>query len=194
MENKAEYNGLKFYWTLFINTFYISAFTVGGGYVIAGILQKTFVEKLKFIDEEEMLELIAIAQSAPGLLALNTSAVIGYKLKGLRGAFVTVLGAALPPFVIILLVSYFYHAIKDNEVVQVALSFMQVGIGIVILDVVVGMFQKAMKSEKAFKIPVFIAALLASMVFNVNVGFIVLVSGTLGFIYTYCKRKAGKKA
>ncbi len=194
MENKAENNGLKFYWTLFINTFYISAFTVGGGYVIAGILQKTFVEKLKFIDEEEMLELIAIAQSAPGLLALNTSAVIGYKLKGLRGAFVTVLGAVLPPFVIIILVSYFYHAIKDNEVVQVALSFMQVGIGIVILDVVVGMFQKAMKSEKAFKIPVFVAALLASMIFNVNVGFIVLVSGTLGFIYTYCKRKAGKKA
>ena len=194
MENKAENNGLKFYWTLFINTFYISAFTVGGGYVIAGILQKTFVEKLKLIDEEEMLELIAIAQSAPGLLALNTSAVIGYKLKGLRGAFVTLLGAVLPPFVIIILVSYFYHAIKDNEVVQVALSFMQVGIGIVILDVVVGMFQKAMKSEKAFKIPVFIAALLASMVFNVNVGFIVLASGTLGFLYTYYRGKAGKKA
>jgi len=76
---------IKFYWTLFYSTFSLSAFTIGGGYVIVPLMRKKFVEELDWIDEEEMLNLVAISQSAPGPIAVNTSIMVGYRLAGVRG-------------------------------------------------------------------------------------------------------------
>ncbi len=91
----------KFYLKLFWSTFTLSAFTIGGGYVIVPLMRKKFVEELKWIDEEEMLNLVAISQSAPGAIAVNTSIMVGYRIAGVFGAFVTILGTVLPPLIII---------------------------------------------------------------------------------------------
>ena len=94
------------YWKLFSSTFYLSAFTFGGGYVIVPLMRKKFVEELKWIEEKEMMDMVAIAQSSPGALAVNTSIIIGYRCAGILGAFVTVLGTVLPPLIVLSIVSY----------------------------------------------------------------------------------------
>ena len=105
---------IKFYWKLFLSTFTISAFTIGGGYVIVPLMRKKFVEELKWIDEEEMLNVVAISQSAPGPIAVNTSIMVGYRLAGIWGAFVTTIGTVLPPLVIITVIAKFYISFKEK--------------------------------------------------------------------------------
>ena len=84
-------------WRLFTSTFTLSAFTFGGGYVIIPLMRKKFVEQLHWLEEEEMLDLTAIAQATPGALAVNAAILIGYRVAGIIGALVTVLGTVLPP-------------------------------------------------------------------------------------------------
>ena len=96
---------LRFFWTLFVSTFTLSAFTFGGGYVIVPLMRKKFVETLKWIEEDEMMDLISIAQSAPGPIAVNSSIIIGYRLAGIPGALVTTFGTVLPPMVILAVIS-----------------------------------------------------------------------------------------
>ena len=98
------------YRKLFTSTFYLSAFTFGGGYVIVPLMRKEFVEKLKWIDEKEMMDMVAIAQSSPGALAVNASVIIGYRCGGILGALITVFGTILPPLIILSVISYFYEA------------------------------------------------------------------------------------
>ena len=93
MKNKKEV--LK---KLFFSTLYLSAFTFGGGYVIVTLMKQKFVDELHWIEEEEMLDLIAIAQSAPGAIAVNGAIVVGYKLWGLLGALVAIFATIIPPF------------------------------------------------------------------------------------------------
>ena len=95
---------MKEKWTkirkVFFSTLYLSAFTFGGGYVIVTLMKKKFVDELHWIDEEEMLDLVAIAQSAPGAIAVNGAIVVGYKLVGIAGALAAIIGTIIPPFVI----------------------------------------------------------------------------------------------
>src|SRR5699024_6907819 len=95
---------------LFVLTLYLSAFTFGGGYVIVTLMKKKFVDEYHWIEDGEMLDLVAIAQSAPGAIAVNGAIVVGYKLAGIIGAAVAILATILPPFVIISLISVFYNA------------------------------------------------------------------------------------
>ena len=119
-------------WKLFISTLYLSAFTFGGGYVIVTLLKQKFVDELHWIDDEEMLDLVAIAQSSPGAIAVNGAIVVGYKLAGIPGILCSVLGAILPPFVILTVISFFYTAFKTNFVVQAMLRGMKAGVSAVI--------------------------------------------------------------
>ena len=118
--------------TLFTSTFTLSAFTFGGGYVIVPLMRKRFVEQLGWIDEQEMLDLIAIAQSAPGIIAVNTSILVGYKVAGVGGAVFTLLGTMLPPLILLSVLSYVYDAIKDNTIVKTLFFGMSIGVAIVI--------------------------------------------------------------
>ena len=88
----------KVLWKLFLSTLYLSAFTFGGGYVIVTLMKDKFVDKYHWIEENEMLDLIAIAQSAPGAIAVNGAIVVGYKLAGLAGVLTAIFGTVLPPF------------------------------------------------------------------------------------------------
>lgn len=92
---------------LFFSTLYLSTFTFGGGYVIVTLMKNKFVDELHWIDEEEMLDLVAIAQSSPGAIAVNGAIVVGYKLAGLPGVLLSILGAILPPMIILSAISFF---------------------------------------------------------------------------------------
>ena len=125
----------KVLWNLFVSTLYLSAFTFGGGYVIVSLLKKKFVDEYHWIEEEEMLDLVAIAQSSPGAIAVNGAIVVGYKLAGLAGTVVAILGTVIPPFLIISMISIFYNLVKDNFIVSQMLLGMQSGVGAVIASV-----------------------------------------------------------
>ena len=106
------------YKSLFSTFFKIGMFTLGGGYAMIPIIEAEVVDKHKWVSKEEFLDLIAIAQSCPGVFAINISIFIGYKLRRLRGALATALGTALPSFIIILLIAMFFHRFQDNPVVE----------------------------------------------------------------------------
>lgn len=95
----------------------IGAFTIGGGYAMIPIIQKEVVEKRKWIGEQDFLDVLAISQSAPGILAVNISIFLGYRLRGVKGSIVATLGSALPSFLIILLIAMFFVGYQDNETV-----------------------------------------------------------------------------
>ena len=129
MENRK-----KILMKLFVSTLYLSAFTFGG-YVIVTLMKKKFVDEYHWIEENEMLDLVAIAQSAPGPIAVNGAIVVGYKLAGMTGVVTAIIGTIIPPFLIISLISVCYNVFRDNFIVSQMLSGMQAGVGAVIASV-----------------------------------------------------------
>ena len=108
----------RIYWQMFITFVRIGAFTIGGGYAMIPLIQREVVQVRKWMSPKEFSDMLALAQSAPGVIAINTAIFIGYKLKGVRGSIVTALGCALPSFVIILLIAMVFTNFKDNPVVE----------------------------------------------------------------------------
>lgn len=174
---------------LFFSTLYLSTFTFGGGYVIVSLLKTKFVDELHRIDENEMLDLIAIAQSSPGAIAVNGAIVVGYKLAGMPGIFCAILGAILPPFVIITAISAFYTAFKENFFIQNMLSGMRAGVGAVIISVVYDMGRGVAKLRSPILIMIMIAAFLANYYFKINVILIILLTALIGAIRTVVSAK-----
>ena len=111
MENKKNV-----LWKLFISTLYLSAFTFGGGYVIVTLMKKKFVDDYHWIEENEMLDLVAIAQSSPGPIAVNGAIVVGYKLAGMPGVLAAIIGTIIPPFLIISVISVCYNAWRGYRI------------------------------------------------------------------------------
>ena len=105
------------YWESFKTFFKIGIFTLGGGYAMIPLIEEEVVNKKQWVTKDEMLDLIAIAQSCPGVFAINIATFIGYKLRKTRGAIATTIGTALPSFLIILLIAIFFHQFEDNKVV-----------------------------------------------------------------------------
>ena len=174
---------------LFFSTLYLSTFTFGGGYVIVSLLKTKFVDELHWIDENEMLDLIAIAQSSPGAIAVNGAIVVGYKLAGMPGIFCAILGAILPPFVIITAISAFYTAFKENFFIQNMLSGMRAGVGAVIISGVYDMGRGVAKLRSPILIMIMIAAFLANYYFKINVILIILLTALIGAIRTVVSAK-----
>ncbi|HJA91185.1 MAG TPA: chromate transporter [Candidatus Jeotgalibaca merdavium] len=170
------------YWILLKTTFVLSAFTVGGGYVIVPLMQKKFVEELAWIETEEMLDLVAIAQSIPGALAVNTSILVGYRIAGVSGAIVTVVGTVSPPLFLITIISYFYLAFRDNPLISALMVGMQIGVVAVIANVVYKMIQDVFKMKDWATTLILIGAFMAAVFFDMNVILIIFLAGTLGFI------------
>ena len=180
-------------WKIFWSTFYLSAFTFGGGYVIVSLMKKKFVDEYHWIEEEEMLDLVAIAQSAPGAIAVNGAIVVGYKLAGLIGAFVAVIGAIIPPFVIITILTMCYQAFRDNWLISQMLEGMQAGVGAVIASVTYEMGTGVVKEKDGISLLIMAGAFVASCVFEVNVVYIVIICGLLGVLRTCMSRKGAGK-
>ena len=182
----------KFFWTLFVSTFTLSAFTFGGGYVIVPLMRKKFVETLKWIEEDEMMDLISIAQSAPGPIAVNSSIIIGYRLAGVPGALVTVFGTVLPPMVVLSVISQFYTAFRDNVIVSLVLKGMGIGVAAVIVDVVYTMAKGVAVTKNKLQIIVMILSLIAALFFDVSVVWVVLACGLIGAINVIVQDKKAK--
>lgn len=172
--------GVKFYWTLFLSTFTLSAFTFGGGYVIVPLMQKRFVKELNWIDEDEMLDLVAIGQSSPGPIAVNTSIIVGYRMAGILGSILAVVGTTLPPLIIITIISFFYQAFSENPVVSALLLGMQAGVAAVIVNVVINMAAKIIKARQVLPIVMMVLAFAAAILLNINIVIILLVCGVVG--------------
>lgn len=179
------------YLKLFISTFKLSACTFGGGFVIISLMRRRFVEELGWIDEQEMLDLTAIAQSSPGAIAVNASILVGYHVAGIPGALLSVLGTILPPLIIISIISIFYQQFRDNAIVNMALTGMLAGVAAVICDVAINMIQDICKRKRWLPVLVFFVSFVAVHFFHVNIILIILVCGIIGAIAT---RGDAKKA
>lgn len=184
----------EFYGKLFASTFYISAFTFGGGFVIIPLMKKKFVEEFHWLEEDEMMDMMAIAQSSPGAIAVNASIIIGWRLAGLPGVLISVLGTVLPPFLILSVISVGYTAFQDNRIVKYILRGMQAGVAAVVVDVVIQMAGRLTKKKERFPVFMMCGVFVAAAVFEVNVMLLILVCGAAGAATVLTgKNGAGKK-
>ena len=171
----------RIYWHLFSDFFKIGAFTLGGGYAMIPIIQSEVVDKHKWIDKEEFLDLIAIAQSCPGVFAINISTFIGYKMRKEKGAICSALGTALPSFMIILLIAMCFHRFMD--IPWIAAMFNGIRPAVVAL-IAVPTFNLAKSANITLAncwIPILSALLIWAM--HVNPIFVIIAAGVGGYIY-----------
>ena len=167
--------------TAFKTFFKIGAFTLGGGYAMIPIIEEEVVNKHKWATREEMLDLIAVAQSCPGVFAINISTFIGYKLRGKRGALCTTLGTALPSFIIILIIALFFH--RFMEVPWIAAMFRGIRPAVVAL-IAAPTFTLAKNAKIGLSncwIPIASAMLIFAL--GVNPIYILIAAGLGGYMY-----------
>ena len=174
---------------LFTSTLYLSAFTFGGGYVIVSLLKERFVDQLHYIDEKEMLDLVAIAQSAPGAIAVNGAIVLGYKMAGILGIIVCVIGTIIPPIIIISVVAYFYKIFITNKIISAMLLGMRSGIGAIIVSVVYDMALSVMDEHKERNIVIMLSAFILNYFLNVNIMCLVLGCILLALVELFIMRE-----
>ena len=142
-------------WTLFTSMLAISSFTFGGGFVIVTLMKRRFVDELGWMDEDEMLDIAAMAQSTPGAIAVNAAVLTGTRVGGTIGMLVAVLGTVIPPFVLLSVLSLCYEAFRQLYPVRLALAGMQAGVAAVILDVAWGLGKNVVRKKD--RVLVFIA-------------------------------------
>lgn len=183
----------RFFWKLFYSTFLLSAFTFGGGFVIVPLMRKKFVEEYGWLEEKEMLNITAIAQSSPGAIAVSASILVGYRLAGVLGSAVTIAATITPPLIIISAISFFYDAFRDNAVVSAVMRGMQAGVAAVIADVVLRMGKNIADEKRLSSIFVMLGAFIAVYFLKINIVYIILVCGTLGAFFTSRRKKRGKE-
>lgn len=172
-------NGI--YWTSFRTFFRIGMFTLGGGYAMIPIIQNEIVEKRKWMSEDEFLDVLAIAQSCPGVFAINISIFIGYKLRKIKGAVCTCLGTALPSFIIILLIAMFFHSFKDNKIIEAMFRGIRPAVVALIAVPTFNLARRARITLTNCWIP--IACAMAIWAVGVSPVLIILIAGTAGYIY-----------
>lgn len=169
-------------WKLFVTSLYISAFTFGGGFVIITFMKRKYVDEFHWIDDKEMLDLTALAQTSPGAIAVNAAILVGWRVGGVPGAALAVLGTVIPPVIIILVISLFYAAFAANKYVALVLKGMQAGVAAVILDVVCNLGKKVAERKSIIDLFIVLGAFAATFFFKVNVVFIILIAGLIGVL------------
>jgi len=169
------------YWQSFKTFFKIGAFTLGGGYAMIPIIESEVVEKHRWIERREFLDLIAIAQSCPGVFAINISVFVGYKLRRLRGALCTALGTALPSFIIILLIAMFFKRFQDDPTVAAMFRGIRPAVVALIAVPTFNMAKSARITIANCWIPI-VSALLIWLL-GVNPIYIIIAAGVGGYLY-----------
>ncbi len=156
--------------------------TFGGGYTIVPLIREEFVHKENLIRDDEMLDLIALSQTAPGPIAVSTALLTGYKLKGRRGAIVGIIAAVLPPLITISILYYFYTWFADNFWVRAALRGMSGAISAIMLIAVFDLAKTALKQHKVFSSIILIASFSAGLFTSINMGLIILTLILIGVV------------
>ena len=177
---------------LFFSMLYISAFTFGGGFVIITFMKRKFVDELHWIDEDEILDLTALAQSSPGAIAVNAAILVGWRVAGFAGMLVAIVGTILPPMVILYVISFFYAAFASNLYVAMVLKGMQAGVAAVILDVVFSLGGKVVKEKSVLNLIIMALAFCAVFFFNVNVIYIILAAALTGLVRALVLKRGNK--
>ena len=160
-----------YFWLFSINLF-ISAFTFGGGYVVVPMIRKYFVEQKKLFDEDELMNMAAVAQSVPGAIAINLSALAGYRCAGTAGVLISCLASILPPIVILSFISSWYTYFAANAVIAAVLKGMQAGAAALIVDLVIDMTNMIIKERSPFLTLMIPASFAAGFIFHINVAVI----------------------
>ena len=190
---KKDYSKLG---TLFKTMFVLSACTFGGGFVIVSLMKKKFVDELKWFEEDEMLDVTAITQSSPGPLPVNASVIIGYRIAGIAGSLMAILGTILPPMIIISIISLFYEQFRTNPYIATALQVMRAGVAAVIFDVVINLAGNVLKTKRVLYIAMMIVAFTATYILDVSAMIVILSCLLIGLIdlAVTLKKKKGKVA
>ena len=172
---------MNIYWNSFHTFFRIGLFTIGGGYAMIPLIEADVVDKYRWVDREEFLDLMAIAQSCPGIFAVNMSIFIGYKLRGVPGSVVCALGTVLPSFLIILGIALFFRQFQDNEVVQRIFK----GIRPAVVALIAAPTFKMGKSAKIGKTNIWIPVAGALLIWMMGVSpiYIIILAGLGGYLY-----------
>lgn len=180
-------------WQLFKATFLLSAFTFGGGFVIVSLMKKKFVEELEWLDEDEMLDITAIAQSSPGPIPINASVILGYRIAGIVGTLTAILGTALPPMIIISVISIFYTQFRSNPIIALALQVMRAGVAAVIFDVVLNLAKNVIKTKRLLYIGLMIGAFIAKELFGMEATVLIIACLIIGIIDALLEARSDAK-
>ena len=167
-------------WTLFTSMLTISSFTFGGGFVIVTLMKRRFVDELGWMDEDEMLDIAAMAQSTPGAIAVNAAVLTGTRIGGTIGMFVAVLGTVIPPFVLLSVLSLCYEAFRQLYPVRLALAGMQAGVAAVILDVAWGLGKNVVRKKDRVDLVLMALVFIAQWFINLNTAVIILSAAAVG--------------
>lgn len=180
----------KLNFKLFMSFFRISAFTFGGGFVIIALMKTTFVKEYKWIEEEEMMNFVAIAQSTPGAVPVNAALLVGNKVNGWKGALFALLGTIIPPLLIITTISFTYDYFVSSLLIQTFLKGMQIGVSILILDLFINNVKPYIKHKQIFPFVLFSTAFFALQYLKLHIVIVILFAGTCGSLYAlYTIRK-----
>lgn len=178
---------MNLYLEAFSIFFKIGAFTIGGGYAMVPLIEDEIVTKRRWLDKEDFIDLLAISQSAPGILAVNISIFIGYRLRGVLGSIVTALGTVLPSFLIILAIALFFHNFKDNAVVERIFR----GIRPAVVALIAAPTFSMAKSAKINKYNVWIPVVSALLIWLLGFSpiWIIIAAGVGGYVYGRLKHR-----
>ena len=190
LRNKRNW---KVLWQLFKSTFILSAFTFGGGFVIVSLMKKKFVEELGWLDESEMLDITAIAQSSPGPIPINASVILGYRMQGILGSIVAVVGTSIPPIAIISVISSFYVIFRESQIIGTALMVMRAGVAAVICDVVINLAKNVIKTGQVLYIALMIIAFIMTYVLGISAITVILLCILVGIVNLILDIKNSKK-
>ena len=169
------------YWDSFKTFFKIGIFTLGGGYAMIPLIEEEVVNKHRWVDKDEMLDLIAIAQSCPGVFAINIAIFIGYKLRKVRGAIATAFGTALPSFLIILAIAIFFKQFEDNMVVAAVFRGIRPAVVALIAVPTFRLAQRAKLNWYTFWIPIVVALLIWK--FGFSPIYVIIIAAIAGYAY-----------
>jgi len=171
---------VNIYLDMFLTFFKIGLFTIGGGYAMIPLIEAEIIEKKKWVGKEEFLDLMAVAQSCPGVFAINISIFIGYRLRKVKGAVLCCMGTALPSFIIILLIALFFHQFKDNEIVAAAFRGIRPAVVALIAVPTFNLAKKAKLNRYTFWVPI-VSALLIWLL-GVSPILIIIAAGVAGYL------------
>lgn len=169
---------------LFKTLFVINLLTFGGGYTIMPIIKDEFVNKKKCIDDEEMNDILTMAQSIPGIMTVSTCFLTGYKINGFIGAFISVLASVLPCFLVISVVFVSYTYLIENIYIKNTLSGISGAISALLLLSIISMIKARLKSnKKLFYITIMILSFIANYILKISIVYIILTCAILGYLY-----------
>lgn len=172
-----------FFWVLFKSTFIISAFTVGGGFVIIPLLKGKYVDEYHWLTDKEALDLVAIAQSMPGVVAANSAIILGYRMAGVLGTLTALIATILPPLITLTIISYCYDFFIQNTIIKMILRGMQCGATALIVNVGIDLLVKQCKKKLVLPALIIVGTFIGNAFFDLNIMYLVLLDGLIGLFF-----------